>query len=111
VVAWLKRHGWPAVSVTVAILVAVGAFMLFVAFIHNTIVSLKSSTVIKRIAVDGRESIDSRWPKSAGNAPRDARAVQGRQSQTEFAVEAAAGGFVAAIDGAALVALAERETS
>jgi uncharacterized membrane protein len=109
VLAKLTEQGVPALALTVAILGAVAAFGLFVAFIHRIVVSLKASTVIARIARDGRAAIDERWPAGAGRPVSGDRPPQPTGGDEGAPVRAPAAGFVAAIDGPALVALAERE--
>ncbi len=68
VLAKLREDAVPALSVSIGVLSAIVAFMLFVAFIHHIVVSLKPSTLIKRIGADG-----ARRSSSAGR-----RRVSGR---------------------------------
>ncbi len=109
VLAKLREEGVPALSISIGVLSAIVAFMLFVAFIHHIVVSLKPSTLIKRIGVDGRWVIEERWPQ-AGEVPESLeharRAVERQRSQDGVPVPAPRAGFVSAVDADALVRLA-----
>jgi uncharacterized membrane protein len=113
VLAKLTERGVPALSVTIAILLAVTAFALFVAFVHHIVISLKASTIIRRIAEDGVRAIDGRWPGGVAAPASQARSarlhVVERLGEACFTVRASAAGFVTAVDGADLVQLAERD--
>jgi uncharacterized membrane protein len=113
VLAKLTERGVPALSVTIAIVLAVAAFALFVAFVHHIVISLKASTIIRRIAEDGVRAIDGRWPGGAAGPPADARParlhVVERLGEACFTVRASGAGFVTAVDGADLVELAARD--
>jgi len=47
----------PGAAITLALAVTVGALGLFVAFVNNIVISLQPSTVIRRIAKDGRAAL------------------------------------------------------
>ena len=111
VLAKLTERGVPALSVTVAIVGAVAAFGLFVAFIHHIVVSLKASTILKRISRDGREAVERRWPSEVGADPDDASAAEaaahGRMLGPPVAVvRSQRAGFVSGVHGNGLMALA-----
>jgi uncharacterized membrane protein len=105
VLAKLTEQGVPALSMTVAIVGAVAAFALFVAFIHRIVDSLKASTLIARIADDGHRVISHRWPVETGSPGNGPAPVPAGPEQL---VRARGAGYVTAIDGQALVEHAGR---
>jgi uncharacterized membrane protein len=109
VLAKLREAGVPALSISMGVLSAIVAFMLFVAFIHHIVVYLKPSTLIKEIGVDGRHAIEQRWPQ-AGEPPErleDARRAVDEQSGDDgVPVRAPRAGFVSAVDAGGLIGLA-----
>ncbi len=114
VLAKLTERGVPALSVSVAILGAVAAFGLFVAFIHHIIASLKASTIIKRIARDGRVAVRRRWPGEVGDAPLDPRVAEGlvdarMDAASPVDVRTSRAGYVRDIDGTRLLGVARSE--
>ena len=109
VLAKLREAGVPALSISVAVLSAIVAFMLFVAFIHHIIVHLKPSTLIRQIGVDGRQAIEHRWPQTGRPPERldDARrAVDQQRRHDGVAVRAPSAGFVSTVNADALHRLA-----
>lgn len=101
----------PEISVLVALASAAVALVLFVAFLHDAVRSLNASVVIRRIAAEGHAAIAAPYPEGAGDPPRDpeavARAVAERRSRAAcLEVRAPRAGYVAEVDGAALVAWA-----
>ncbi|CAA9512411.1 MAG: hypothetical protein AVDCRST_MAG69-2560 [uncultured Solirubrobacteraceae bacterium] len=98
VLAKLREDGVPALSISVGVLSAIVAFVLFVAFIHHIVVSLKPSTLIKRIGADGRWVIEQRWPQAGGETDVSRRAVLWAAGDDGVAVPARQAGFVSAID-------------
>jgi uncharacterized membrane protein len=112
VLAKLTERGVPALSITTAILAAMASFALFVAFIHHIVVSLKASTIIKRIGRDGRGAIANHWPRGAGDPVKrdDGRScLADRGTDRWHEVRAPRAGFVTRIDGATVIACAQRE--
>ena len=109
VLAKLREAGVPALSISVGVLSAVVAFVLFVAFVHHIVVHLKPSTLIKQIGVDGRRAIEQRWPQ-AGEPPerlREARrAVDAQRRDDPVLVRAPTAGFIDAVNADALIGLA-----
>ena len=109
VLAKLREEGVPALSVSVGVLSAIVAFVLFVAFIHHIVVYLKPSTLIREIGVDGRHAIKQRWPQ-AGEPPQrleDARrAVDAHRRHEGVAVRAPMAGFVSVVNAEPLLGLA-----
>ncbi len=104
----------PDIAVTVAVVAAVVAFALFVAFIHDMVHALEASTVIHRIAVDGRDAIDDPFPRGVGDPPGDgalaAREVDERRRAPAVEVRASRGGFLRNVEGSAIVeAASERD--
>lgn len=109
VLAKLREEGVPALSVSVGVLSAIVAFVLFVAFIHHIVISLKPSTLIKAIGIDGRHVIGQRWPQ-AGEPPERLenarRAVDEHRRHDGVAVRAPSAGFVSVVHVDALLRLA-----
>jgi len=105
VLAKLREGEVPALSISIGVLSAIVAFMLFVAFIHHIVVSLKPSTLIKRIGVDGRWAIEQRWPQAGEAAESSGRDVR-PSADDGIAVRTASAGFVSAVDVESLVGLA-----
>ncbi len=66
----------PQLSLTIAIAVAVATFGLFAAFIHNVVISLQASTLIRRIAADGHRAIELAYPSHIGHSPPDLDAAR-----------------------------------
>jgi len=100
----------PELGVTVAIVASIGAFGLFVAFIHATVQSLQASTLIKRIAADGHRAIEGRFPAGIGADPDDpaaaTRSAQDRMQGSGTVVTATRAGFLTLVDGDAIEATA-----
>ena len=103
VLAKLREEGVPALSISVGVLSAIIAFVLFVAFIHHIVVSLKPSTLIKRIGADGRSVIEQRWPRAGQDTDVSDRAVLWAAGDDGVAVRAQRAGFVSAMDVDALI--------
>lgn len=98
----------PELSVTVAMVLAAGALGLFVLFLHHAVRSLNASTVIRRIAAEGQESVALPYPAGAGSQPadgepaeREADAWQDRVGCVE--VRAPRAGYVVSVDGSKIV--------
>lgn len=113
VLAKLRDSAVPALSLTVGMLGAIAAFALFVAFIHHIVGSLKASTILERIAADGRAVLERGWPREAGSEPEDqpaAEAAAGVMAAGEPAVviRAPGAGFVSFVDAPQIVAIATR---
>jgi uncharacterized membrane protein len=99
----------PETSLVVAMLAVFGAFGLFVAFIGRVIAGLQASTVIRRIASDGRRAIGSRHPRRAGRPAEDGEAARRRVLELvaigrRLELRARESGFVLGFDAEALVA-------
>ena len=106
-----RTRAVPELSVTVAMLLAATALVLFVVFLHHVVRSLNASTVIRRIAAEGQESIAFPYPAAAGGEPRDRGAAEHDAEAFEdceacVEVRAPRAGYIASVDGAALVAWA-----
>ncbi len=103
VLAKLREEGVPALSISVGVLSAIVAFVLFVAFIHHIVVSLKPSTLIKRIGADGRWVIEQRWPQAGEKTGVSGRSVLRAAGDDGVAVRARQAGFVSAMNVDALI--------
>nr|MBA2347683.1 DUF2254 domain-containing protein [Solirubrobacterales bacterium] len=57
----------PALSMTVAIVAAVGSFALFAAFITHMVGMLQPSAIIAGISADARSTLAARFPTQAGS--------------------------------------------
>lgn len=98
----------PNLVLTVAVSAAIIAFALFTAFIHDIVVSIRASTVIRRIGSDAKGIIERPFPAGFGTAPEDPQAASGllagRLEQLPSAgAVAESSGFVVAIDAALLL--------
>jgi uncharacterized membrane protein len=98
----------PELSVTLAVALAACALGLFVVFLHHAVRSLNASAVIRRIAGEGHESIADPYPAGVGHEPRDlAAAERDAEEWLELPghvdVCAAQAGYIAAVDGQAIV--------
>lgn len=63
--------GVPELSVAVAVALALVAFAFFVAFIHEIVNVLQASNLIRRIATDGEQALQRRFPSDVGGEPDD----------------------------------------
>lgn len=101
--------GVPRLSAAVAVLAAIGAFALFVAFVHNTIISLQASTLIRRIAADGQHTIATNYPAGIGSdASESASEAQRARGQSRGELRARGAGFLVRVKGDSIVESAER---
>ena len=66
----------PGLSLTVGIAASVASLALFAAFIHNVVISLQASTLIRRIAADGHRAISEGFPSTIGHSPSDVGAAE-----------------------------------
>jgi len=95
----------PEVSIGLAIVLAVAAFGLFVAFIGDLVVSVQASTVIRRIASDSHGAIGERFPDGVGEEPGEGAGVSAWERARQRSASAAArvyaprAGFVVRVDG------------
>lgn len=95
--------GVPELSVSVAIVLALVAFAFFVAFIHEIVNVLQASNIIRRIATDGQQAVERRFPADVGAEPDDRdraeREVEARMGATRpTAALADDSGYVTAVD-------------
>lgn len=102
----------PNLSLSVAVVLAIFAFALFAAFIHNVVLSLQASTIIRRMAADARSLMASPFPAGLGKGPEDEDAArrdfERRMSGGRRAfVKSPRAGYLNAIDGERLIVLAE----
>ena len=98
----------PEFAVTLAMAMAAASLGLFVVFLHHAVRSLNASTVIRRIAAEGHESIEDPYPAGVGTAPDDHEAAERQAAEWEEAdgcveVRAPRAGYIASVDGAKIV--------
>ncbi len=100
----------PELAVTLAMVLAAGGMVLFVLFLHHAVRSLNASAVIRRIAAEGHASIASPYPDGVGaEADADVRSLAEATADTwqaassGTAVRAPRAGYVASVDGDAIV--------
>jgi len=102
----------PQVALAVAIVWALAAFALFIAFMQRTVEALQASTVIARIASEGRLAIEQRYPSRIGRPARhedgsDERARQRMAEREPALVRATEAGFLTRVEGEAVLRAAE----
>ena len=98
----------PEFAVTLAMAMAAASLGLFVVFLHHAVRSLNASTVIRRIAAEGHESIDDPYPTGVGTPPDDQQSAERRAAEFEEAdgcveVRAPRAGYIASVDGAKIL--------
>jgi uncharacterized membrane protein len=101
----------PQLALAVAMGWALAAFALFVAFIQHTVTSLQASTLITRIAQEGRTAAEDAEPKRTGRpatGPEAADDARRRTAGPPAVVRAGEAGFLAHVDRSALLAAATR---
>lgn len=104
----------PDISVVIAVLLAIVAFGLFIAFIGQTVHALEASTIISRIAGEARSGIETPYP-DGGARPADdpveaRRRVERRMAGRSIDVRALSAGFLRGVQAATIVeAAAERD--
>jgi uncharacterized membrane protein len=98
----------PELAVTVAMLLAAASLGLFVIFLHHAVRSLNASTVIRRIAAEGHESVEDPYPSGVGTAAEqeaaaelESRSIERRPGRIE--ARAPRAGYIASVDGSAIV--------
>lgn len=101
----------PHIGVLVAVVAAVLAFGLFIAFVGQMVYALEASSIIKRIAAEGREGASRPYPANAGLPASDPAAAQQRvaartAAQPGRAVTSPGAGFVRNVRGAEIVEVA-----
>lgn len=99
----------PAISVTVAIGLAVVSLVLLIFFIHHVSASIQASHIIRVIAEDMAEAIPSLYPSETGAAPNDAKDSQEIRSATKMPVKVTASGYLQMVDLGALLELASQQ--
>ena len=103
-----KDQPVPEFAVTLAMVMAAASLGLFVVFLHHAVRSLNASTVIRRIAAEGHESVEDPYPNGVGRAPQDLEAAEQAALAwhgVEQCLEVRAGraGYIASVDGARIV--------
>ncbi|HEY8716009.1 MAG TPA: DUF2254 domain-containing protein [Candidatus Acidoferrum sp.] len=92
----------PAISVTVAIALAVVSLVLLIFFIHHVSASIQASHIIRVIAEDMAQAIPNLYPSETGAAPDDLRSLQELRSSTKVPVKVAVSGYLQMVDLGAL---------
>jgi uncharacterized membrane protein len=113
VLARLGAEAHPNLSMSVGVLLTIGAFALFGVFIHNIVVSLQASTVISRIRRDARGLFAHPYPSRIGAPDRDFRPGRERRPEPNRGLPTAAvcspdGGYLVGVHGNALIDAAQR---
>ncbi|CAN5136299.1 DUF2254 domain-containing protein [soil metagenome] len=93
----------PNLVLTIAVTAAIAAFVLFTVFIHDIVISIRPSTVIRRIGADAQGTLEHLFPSGIGQDPDDTQTAStllaGRMSELPSATAAAgSSGYLAAID-------------
>lgn len=100
----------PDISVLVAVVAAIGAFGLFIAFVGQMVYALEASSIIKRIAEEGRAGASEPYPSGVGHPPRGPAAAQQRAGARTpwpgLAVTSPTAGYLLTIRGAEMVEIA-----
>jgi len=103
----------PELSMSMAMFAALGALVLFVAFVARTVAALQASNIIRRIAGDGRRALRSAHPKGIGDDPGDPHAATARVEERRRALpghelRARRTGYMLHVDGERLMRAARR---
>lgn len=100
----------PHISVLVAVVAAITAFGLFIAFVGQMVYALEASSIIKRIAEEGRAGVSEPYPTGVGHPPRDPAAAEerigARTPRPGLAVTSHTAGYLLTIHGAEIVEIA-----
>jgi uncharacterized membrane protein len=107
-----SRDVVPEFSVTIAIILAALSLGLFVVFLHHMVRSLNASAVIRRIAAEGHEAVESPYPAKVGAPPDDPAAAEREADELTASracreIRARRAGYLASVEGSAIVAAAE----
>lgn len=99
----------PNLVLTVALGGAIISFALFTAFIHDIVISIRASTVIRRIGSDAQGLLERPYPAGVGDEPEDVQAAAALfrsrlEGEAHSKAKAPCAGYIAAIDGEALLA-------
>lgn len=103
----------PNLVLTVGVISSIAAFALFAAFIHDIVVSIRASTVIKRIGADAKEIVDHPFPDHEGEDvadPQEASALLAGRFDTlgSRPVRSPSSGYVVAVNLGSLMDEAKR---
>ncbi len=88
----------PAVSVTVAIGLALASLVLLVFFIHHISASIQASHIVRVISVDMGKAIMCLYPSGTGEPMESPDALAGVRERASLAVESPQGGYLQSID-------------
>ncbi|MEW6267981.1 MAG: DUF2254 domain-containing protein [Thermodesulfobacteriota bacterium] len=98
----------PQLSVTVGVVLALGSLAILIYFIHHVSMSIQASYVIAAVGKDLAGAIDRLFPDRIGNEQRDERPPPDALPEEWAQVGVIGTGYVQAIDGDELIALAEQ---
>ena len=102
----------PSISSVCVLVLALVSVLLFVAFIHDIVISLQASTLIRRIASDGERVTAPLYPGGVGQEPDDAEHAGERARAMADAeplcVRTERAGYLADVRGGNVMNLAER---
>jgi uncharacterized membrane protein len=99
----------PALSVTVAIVLALASVGLLIFFVHHAADSMRTSVVINRAAKTALDLVDHLFPEDVGQ-PRQPAPPAWLETEPAGVVPAERGGYLRAVNGDALFALAEKRS-
>ncbi len=99
----------PAISVTVAIALAVVSLILLVYFIHHISASIQASRIVRVIAKDLAGAIPKLYPSGAGDPLQDRSEIDGLRERGQMPVAASESGYVQAIDLVRLLGVATKQ--
>jgi uncharacterized membrane protein len=99
----------PAVSVTVAIAMALASLVLLVYFIHHISTSIQASHIVRVIAEDMRGAMERLYPSGAGEGIEDHERVREVRRGDSLTVESPQSGYLQSIDLGRLLDVATGE--
>jgi uncharacterized membrane protein len=99
----------PAISVTVAILLAVLSLVLLIYFVHHVSASIQASQIIRVVAKEILGSVKKLYPSNTGEPMEDAADLRALAMQGRMSVALAKGGYVQTIDLDSLVRIAAQQ--
>lgn len=98
----------PHLAVAIGVVLAIASLAVLIYFIHHTAHSIRIETLLASLAEETRTAIDRLYPQEVGHDPSRKEAGDIPDFAHGHAVRPAVSGYVQAIDGEALVALARQ---
>lgn len=99
----------PAISVTVAIALALASLVLLIYFIHHVSASIQASHIIRVIAEDLEDAIPKLYPSEAGEPLADSSALEAMQKRGHLTLSLEVSGYLQTIDLDSLMTLATKK--